>query len=397
MFKSFRIGTVIGIPIRLDITFLLILPIFAWVIGIQVEDLIELLNLVLGAGIDPDPLLVGNRPLYLGLAAAIGLFVGVVLHELGHSVVAIRYGYPIRSITLWLLGGLAELGEDPEHWYEELWIALAGPAVSVVLGVVCYLGMLAIPVGLGDVRFVLGYLALMNVFLAAFNMLPGFPMDGGRVLRALLARTRPKAQATEIAAEVGKTFALLFGLLGLFVLSPLMIALALFIYVAAGGEAKRAVVHATFEGVRVRDVMTPATELHTVAPSSSVTELFARMFRERHTGYPVLEHEELVGMVTFEDARTVPEGERSTTTVAAVMSTDVETIDPDAQAISALELMGRTGVGRFPVVDDQGDLVGLVTRTDLLRALTILRAGGRPGGPGRLLETGSDPLPAFTR
>ncbi|MCL7417269.1 MAG: site-2 protease family protein, partial [Halalkalicoccus sp.] len=131
MFKSFRIGSLFGIPIKLDVSFLLILPIFAWLIGAQIELLVGPLNAVFGTGLDAADLTTGYRPWLLGLAAALGLFAGVILHELGHSLVAIRYGFPIDSITLWIFGGLAQLSEQPEDWKQELLIAIAGPIVSV--------------------------------------------------------------------------------------------------------------------------------------------------------------------------------------------------------------------------------------------------------------------------
>jgi len=146
----------------------------------------------------------------------------------------------------------------------------------------------------------------MNVGLALFNMLPGFPMDGGRVLRALLARNRPHARATQLASEVGKTFAFALGLLGLFAFSPLLILLAFFIYIAASGEAQQSTLKAAFEGVTVGDIMTPSGELLVVDPKTTITDLLNRMLTERHTGYPVVDARgELIGMVTLDHARSV--------------------------------------------------------------------------------------------
>ena len=131
--RSFKIGSAFGIPIKLDLTFLLVLPVFAWVIGSQVGEWVEILNNLWGLGLAVEPLNQGMMPWVLGIVAAVGLFVGVVLHELGHSVVAMRYGYTIDSITLWILGGIASLSDQPEEWNHEFYIALAGPAVSVAL------------------------------------------------------------------------------------------------------------------------------------------------------------------------------------------------------------------------------------------------------------------------
>ncbi|MFW6017553.1 MAG: CBS domain-containing protein [Halapricum sp.] len=379
----FRIGSAFGIPIQLDLTFLIVLPLFAWLIGVQIGPTIEFLNEIWGAGLPVGPLEAGAIRWVLGLAAATGLFVGIVLHELGHSLVAIRYGYPISSITLWLFGGIAQLDEMPEDWRHELLIALAGPVVSVALGVVSYVAFLAIPVSnnvaFASGKFLLGYLALMNVALAVFNMLPGFPMDGGRVLRALLARNRGYARATKIAAEVGKVFAILLGLFGLFGPGSLfLVAIAFFIYLGASGEAQQTMMKAAFEGFEVRDFMTPADRVQTVDADDSVAELIGQMFRDRHTGYPVESNGEIVGLVTLEDARAVREIERDAYRVGEIMTTDLETIEPTASAMDAMERLQRNNIGRLLVYDD-GEFVGLLTRSDLLTALNIIKEGGNVG------------------
>ncbi|MCU4716768.1 site-2 protease family protein [Halapricum hydrolyticum] len=379
----FRIGSAFGIPIQLDLTFLIVLPLFAWIIGVQIGETAAVLNDIWGAGLPIEPLEGDLIRWGLGLAAATGLFVGVVLHELGHSLVAIRYGYPISSITLWLFGGIAQLDEMPEDWRHELLIALAGPFVSVVLAVLTYVAFLIVPVSdnvaLASGKFLLGYLALMNVALAVFNMLPGFPMDGGRVLRALLARNRGYARATKIAAEVGKVFAILLGLFGLFGPGGLfLVAIAFFIYIGASGEAQQTMMKAAFEGFEVRDIMTPADRVQTVDTKDSVAELVEQMFRERHTGYPVERDGDIVGLVTLEDARAVREVEREAYRVEEIMTTDLETIEPAASAMEAMERLQRNNIGRLLVYDDE-KFVGLLTRSDLLTALNIIKEGGSIG------------------
>jgi Zn-dependent protease/CBS domain-containing protein len=375
--RSFRIGSAFGIPIKLDLTFLLILPVFAWLIGTQVGQWVEIMNQLWNLGLTAEPLSTGSMPLLLGAIAAVGLFVGVVLHELGHSVVAMRFGFPIDSITLWIFGGVARLTDQPENWLEELLIAIAGPVVSIILGVGSYLALFAIPVEQEAIRFIVGYLALMNLVLAAFNLLPGFPMDGGRVLRALLARTRPFAQATQIAAEVGKLFAILLGLFGLLGGNIILIGIAFFIYIGASSEAQQTVLSAAFRNVRVRDVMTPAEDLQTVSPDTSIADLLDKMFRQRHTGYPVVHDGELVGMITLDDARSVREVERDAYTVEEVMSTDVKTISADSDAIDALESIQQHSIGRLPVIDANGDVAGIISRTDLMTAFDIIKSSGR--------------------
>ncbi|WP_134668494.1 CBS domain-containing protein [Halorussus marinus] len=375
--RSFTVGRAFGIPIKLDLTFLLILPVFAWLIGSQVGLWVENLNMLWALDLDAGPLTADGTQWVLGAVAAVGLFAGVVLHELGHSLVAIRYGFPIDSITLWIFGGIAQLSDQPEEWREEFAIAIAGPAVSIALGVLSYAALFVIPTGLPTVRFVFGYLALMNLVLAAFNLLPGFPMDGGRVLRALLARNRPFADATRIAAEVGKLFAVLLGLFGLLQFNIVLIGIAFFIYVGATSEAQQTVMSTAFRNVRVRDVMTEVDELDAVTPDTSVSDLLEAMFRERHTGFPVIESGEPVGMVTLEDARDVNEVERDAYTVADVMSRELKTIRADEDAMTAFERIQQHGIGRLLVVDDDGELAGLISRTDLMTAFEVIQQTGR--------------------
>ncbi|WP_075937375.1 CBS domain-containing protein [Halosegnis longus] len=380
--RSFRIGRLFGIPIELDLTFLLILPLFAYLIGTTLGEYASLINEVLApANLVEVSALTGDSTvaLVVGLLAAVGLFVGVIIHELGHSLVAMRYGFPISSIKLWLFGGVAQLSEMPEDWKQEFNIAVAGPIVSVLLGVVSYVAFTAVQPGgtaIAAVRFLLAYLAVVNVALAIFNMLPGFPMDGGRVLRALLARNRPYAQATQIAAEVGKLFAIGLGLFGLFGGGGLfLVAIAFFIYIGASSEAQRTVMAAAFDGVTVRDIMTPDDDLKTVTPDTSVADLLGRMFTERHTGYPVVENGRPVGVVTLSDAQSVKEVERDAYQVEEVMSRDIESVDPETGAMDALEQMQAAGVGRLLVMEDD-ELVGLLSRTDLMTALDIIKQGG---------------------
>ncbi|MEZ3142433.1 CBS domain-containing protein [Halobaculum sp. MBLA0143] len=390
--RGIRVGRVAGIPIQLNWTFLVILPVFAWLIGQQVGRLIDPLNGLLGLGIAPGTLTGGLLPLALGAGAAVGLFGSVLLHEFGHSFAALRYGYGIESITLWLFGGVAQFEDNPDDWRAEFVIALAGPAVSVGLGVA--FGAVASTVSLPEtVAFVVGYLALMNVVLAVFNMLPGFPMDGGRVLRALLASTYSYPKATKIAADVGKVFAFLMGFFGILSQDWLLVGLALFVYVAASGEAQQTALQAALEDVTVGDIMTPASEVKTVAPRTSVAELLSRMVQERHTGYPVVENDRLVGMVTLEDAQSVREVEQDAYPVGDVMATEIASVGPRTEAIQALRAMQDDGVGRLIVVDDDGDLVGLISRTDLMDAFDIISRGGRVGGPGRYRDRGETSYP----
>nr|WP_306061864.1 CBS domain-containing protein [Natronococcus sp. AD5] len=224
---------------------------------------------------------------------------------------------------------------------------------------------------LESAQFVLAYLAVINVVLAAFNMLPGFPMDGGRVLRAILARNRPFAVATAQAAQVGKGVAILLGLFGLLAFNLILIAIAFFIYITATAEARQTVLQAAVEGITIENVMTPVDTLDTVTPDITVDELLDRMVNQRHTGYPVVEDGSVVGVVTLEDVRTVAPSKRDSISVGEVMTSHLETLSPDDDVIEALTSLQRNDIGRLIVLDEHDQLAGLVTRTDVVTALSI--------------------------
>jgi CBS domain-containing protein len=172
-------------------------------------------------------------------------------------------------------------------------------------------------------------------------------------------------------------FAFGLGLLGLFT-NLFLIVLAFFIYIAASGEAQQTMIKAAFEDITVSDVMTSEEDLETVSEETTIADLLSRMFTERHIGYPVLRNGNLVGMVTLDDTAAVEEVERDAYRVADVMSTDLRTITPDTDAMTAFQQMQQNGVGRLPVVDEAGDLVGIVSRTDMMRAFNIIQSGGPP-------------------
>jgi len=382
---SLRVGSLFGIPIRLGASFLLVVPLLAYLVGSQVGATVGLINGLFGTAIDPGPLTEGVRPWILGAGAALGLFGSVLLHELGHSLVARRYGLETESITLWFLGGLAQFAEMPDDWRHEFAVAAAGPAVSLALGLLLYASFGRIAGGLPAVQFVVGYLAVLNVALAAFNALPGFPMDGGRILRALLSRNRSRLRATRIAAAVGKGFAVLLGIGGVVTFNLFWILIAFFIFMAATGETRQVVREAAFEGLTVGEIMTPASDLDTVSPGTPIDALIDRMIRERHTGYPVVDGEDLVGIVTLEDVQNhTPESGGAT--VDDVMSTDLVTVRPDTGATTALTTLQREDIGRILVTGADGSLTGLISRTDLMTVLEVVRAEQSTPAASRTVE-----------
>jgi Zn-dependent protease/predicted transcriptional regulator len=368
--RNIHLGSLFGIPIRLNVSFLIVLPLVAYLIGIQIAPLASILNQTWHAQIQSTTLVVGWMPWVLGILSAIGLFTCVIFHELGHSLVARRFGFGTESITLWFLGGVSSLSEIPEDWRQEFLVAIAGPFVSFILGGLCFGILVILPTGLNAVRFLVAYLSLLNIVLAVFNLLPGFPMDGGRILRSLLARTRSHARATEIAANVGKGMAVIFGIIGLLSFNIFLIGIALFVYLSATGEVVQETLSGV-EGTTVSEIMTPLSELDTVPPDMNISKFFEQMFEQRHVGYPVVQDTQVIGVVTLDDAARVPMEKRDEYTVQGVMTRNLETVSADETVEEFLKEFQRSRVGRMFVVDSHSQIVGLVTRTDVMTILTI--------------------------
>lgn len=372
--RSFDIGRITGIPIRLNITLVVFLPLLAWLISRegQLGFYTGVVNQISPQAIDTATVQSGSMPEVVGAATAIGLFVGVLLHELGHSWTARRYGVSISSITLWIFGGMAHMEDLPEDWDVELYVALAGPAMSVLVGAICY-GLLFIVPPQSTVVLVVGSLAVINVTLAVFNLLPAFPMDGGRVLRALLARTRPYAEATQTAATVGKLMAILMAILAVFALAPILLLIAMFIYIAAGAESRTTVLRELLRGVTVRELV--SSDVRTVTPETTVAEFLDRVLAERTTVYPVMDRGTVTGVVTLASVRQVDPEDRETTTVADVMGGAPPSVEPDADAFEALLAMSAAEGDRLLVVEE-GRFVGQLTAADFMTAIEVLQGLG---------------------
>lgn len=352
-----------GIPIKLHITFLIILPIFVLVFanspapfGFSVVESITL------------------RYVFGGLAA-VSLFGCVILHELGHSYVALKNGVRIKNITLMLFGGVASMEEIPRNPKIELKMAMAGPGVSLMLAVIfTLLYSLVRPVVGGDspISILLHLLGALNVVLGIFNLIPAFPMDGGRLLRAYLATRMSYINATRNAVYVGKMFAFAMGIFGLMMLHPFLILIAFFVYIGASEEGEATEIATTLDDVKVSDVMT--RNVISVPPTMTVSKLVDLMFKEKHMGYPVVDEawKSVKGIVTFSDVQKIPRERRDITSVEEIMTRDVLSIVPDDDAFTALKTMSQREVGRLLVMEN-GAIVGIVSRTDLIKSIRLLR------------------------
>jgi Zn-dependent protease len=371
---SFRIGRVFGIPILIHYSFILVIPLFAWIIGSQITVTTDMLQGFFSIPIDTSLITEGIMPWILGTVVALGLFAGVLIHELAHSLVARRKGIKINNITLMIFGGIATMEEGVPDPKAELPMALVGPIASLVVGLVCLGIAYAVPAVTrnpplaGVVIFVFGYLGVLNIILFAFNLLPAFPMDGGRVLRAWLAERMPLHRATKIAADIGKGFAIVFGLIGLFFFSPFLILIAFFIYIGASMESAAVKYSYLLQDVTVGDMMSkPVT---TVPPTLPVSQVITMMYSSKHLGFPVVERDTLIGMVTLADINHMTSIDREAMQVRDVMTRDPITLPPTAPLIDALKIMSARNFGRIPVVQD-GKILGIVTRTDIIKVTEL--------------------------
>lgn len=365
---ALTVGRIAGIPIRVHISLLLAIPLLTWLFGMQILSVAEIAGLELTVS-----------PYVLGVVLAISLFASVGLHELGHSLVALRRGFSIRSITLMLFGGVAQLDEEfTREPTDELPIAAAGPAVSLVLGA----GFIAAAslLGLQSSTFYLLFLFLgqLNLVLAIFNLLPAFPTDGGRILRSLLARRRSHLAATRIAVVLGQVFAVLFGIYGFFSGNFFLILIAVFVYQGASQEYQASLLRQTLSGFTVADLMT--RQVSVVRENDTVQQLLEQMYRERHSGYPVVDHSGgLRGCVTMGDIRKVEPRLRDFKRVDEVMSPEIKTAAPGDDIYQALKQMSGADIGRLMVVEG-GQLVGIITRSDILKGFRLRTLEHKPEG-----------------
>jgi len=369
MKKSLRIGSVAGIGIFLHWTFLLLL-----------------------AGIFAFYLFQGNTlaSALIGVAIIVAVFGCVVLHELGHALTARRFGVPTRSITLYPIGGIARLERIPSEPMKEFWIAIAGPAVNVVIavflaGVILATGGSFAPQTLLDPGSnVLATIMWINAALVAFNLLPAFPMDGGRVLRALLATRNDYAEATQTAANIGQGMAILFGLLGLVSLNPILLFIALFVYVGAQQEAQQAMMRALTEGTPVRQAM--MTRFQTLAPDNTLGDAVDELLAGSEHDFPVVDDGRVIGLLQRRELLKALSERGRSTPVREVASPECFTVDVGAMLDEALSRMQQASCSTVPVMQDD-QIVGLLTLENVGELMMVSSAlKGRSVAAGQQLS-----------
>lgn len=354
-----RIGTVRGVPIRIHFSLLLVLPLLAVGFARAFRAAARM------ADVPPEHL--QGSPWLWGLGVALALFASVLVHELAHSLYALRRGGRVRGITLLVIGGVSEISEMPQRSRHEAIMALLGPVVSIAIGAVCVLVHALVPTSSFNLRFGLFYLGGLNLLLGAFNLLPAYPMDGGRVLRAVLAGRIGLVRATHVAARIGKAFAVAFAIWGFLSFNMLLLLVAFFVFVGAHGETRAVVARALLGELRVRDVMGQAAGA--LPAEISVHDAAERMLRERRTVFVVTSGGEPQGLITLDAVKLVPVDKRAGVRVRDVMKR-TPTLSPVDDATKALRLLGEADVPQLPVADGSR-LVGVVGREDIARALEL--------------------------
>jgi stage IV sporulation protein FB len=362
---SLTLGRVFGTTVRLHVTFLLVLAVIggvAWAQG--------------GAA--------------LGVSAVVFLasvFACVLLHEFGHILAARRYGVRTPDVVLLPIGGVARMERMPETPGQEIVVALAGPAVNVVIAACLLVALGGFPSFLATLEpspgGLTGRLLYANLFIAAFNLVPAFPMDGGRVLRALLSAWRGHAVGTLVAARIGQGFAVLLGLAGLAGGNLLLPLVAVFIFLAAAAENRMAATRAAAAGIRAADAM--RTQFATLGRDARLADAIERRLRTGEAEFVVRDGDgRPAGVLTTTAVFEALKARGADTPVVDVMADDVARIgagDDLAEAVRRLQENNRSAVA---VVDDGGRLVGLVTPQTLADLMAVERAGGgrrgdRPG------------------
>lgn len=351
---SLKIGRFAGVDVFVHWTFVLLL---GWIFFAQ-----------LGAGQDVDAAL-------RAVGFLLALFGCVVLHEFGHALAARRYGIQTRDITLLPIGGVARLERMPEDPRHELWVALAGPLVNVVIAGVLFAVLLArgstetfaAAAARGDF---LSRLMGVNLFLALFNLLPAFPMDGGRVLRALLATKMGRRRATQVAANVGQAMAILFGVFGFFV-NPFLIFIAVFVYIGAQGEAQAVELSSVIRGLVVRDAM--LTRFRTLSADDLLSVAVRELLAGSQHDFPVLRDGEIVGMLRRQDLVKALAEHGANATVGSAMCAECPTVGPTESLEATFERL-RQGNCTVAPVTESGRIIGLLTLENLSELVMVSNA-----------------------
>ena len=366
MIKKIEIARIFGIPIKLDLSWFIILAFITW---------------TLASGFFPSkyPELNNFTYLVMGLLSALLLFVSVLLHELSHSLVARRYNIPIRGITLFIFGGIAEMDQEPPTARSEILMAAAGPLCSGVLALLFLIigNFFTNVMPYAPIIGVIKYCVFINTAIMVFNLVPGFPLDGGRILRAVIWNyTGDIKKATQTTSKIGSSmgvFLIIFGFFQIFTgnfIGGLWLALiGMFIKSAADGGYQQLLSGNILQGIKVSEIMT--RDLITVNKSITLDRLVDDYFlKHRFNSYPVVSDGTLLGMVSIHDVKKIPREEWRDVNVSKILDTRVIDfcVHPEDDATNAMTRMAKNGLGRVPVLDS-GKLVGIVSNRDIMHII----------------------------
>ncbi len=374
---SFRIGKIAGIDIYINVSWIIILV---------------LLTVSLATGWFPqlDPGWSTATYWVTGFIASLLLFVSVLLHELAHSFVARRRGLPVTSITLFIFGGVSNIEREPTSPGVEFQMAFVGPLTSIVIGIVCFLLQLPLRGSNSPLEGILFYLAVTNVLLGVFNLIPGFPLDGGRVLRSIIWKiTGSMRQATRVATITGQVIAYLFILLGVWlfftgsVLNGIWLGfIGWFLLSAAQSANSQVMLESVLRGVTVGEVINPTPTL--VPANISLQQLVDKYFLPQGLRSAlVMQADQLAGLITLSDIRHVPREQWGQVPVghAMIPLERLHVVQPQQSLNDVLPLMAGRDVNQLPVVQN-GAVVGVVSRDAIVHYLEVRRSLGLGAAKG---------------
>ncbi|HET6594976.1 MAG TPA: site-2 protease family protein [Anaerolineales bacterium] len=362
---QWKLGTFAGIDVFVHATFLLLIGWIGYSYWLQYGTVAKVIE---------------------GILFILALFLCVVLHEYGHALTARKYGIKTRDITLYPIGGVARLERMPDQPIEELWVAIMGPAVNVVIAALLFLYLYVTqgPISMTDLAVASGSflarLMVVNITLVLFNLIPAFPMDGGRVLRALLAMRMDYVRATQIAANIGQGLAFLLGLVGLLT-NPFLLFIAFFVWIGASQEASMVQMRNSISGIPVTHAM--QTQFETLAPSDHLDRVVKLILAGSQQDFPVVEDGQFVGVLTRDDFIKALSQQGQNIPVADVIRRNVPTVDSHEMVEMALMRLQESGAKTLPVMH-RGRFVGLVTSeniTEFLMIRSALRTAGVTSPP----------------
>ncbi len=366
--KSVKLFELLGFEVKIDLSWIILAALIIW---------------SLSAGLFPFQYKQLSEQTYwlMGVVGALGLFFSIIIHELSHSIVARKFGIPMKGITLFIFGGVAEMTDEPVSPKAEFVMAVVGPLSSLMIAFILY-GIYRISQGIFPipVQGVIRYLAWINGILAVFNMVPAFPLDGGRVLRSFLWEWKKNLQtATRISSKIGTGFGvvlIVFGVFNIFnknfVGGMWWVLIGMFLYSAAGMSYRQLLVRKALEGEPVDRIM--KSDPMFVHPSISIHELVDDyVYQHHYKMFPVVENGKLIGCITTRQIKEVLRENWANTKVGDIAErcTEENTISRGTDAVQALTTMHRTGASRLMVVEGKDKLVGIISLKDIMNWLSL--------------------------